>query len=323
MKTTKKIAMLAMCLLTAGLPLQASMIGELVTVGDIGNAANSDGYGAVAYTYDIGKYEVTVTQYVDFLNEAAKSDPNGLYHTSMSTWIQRSGASGNYSYTAKPGFESFPIGLVTFTDAARFVNWLTTNGESTEYGSYDLRLDYASTDNYVRMDAAEGMTHQYFVVSEDEWYKAAYYDPTLNDGQGGYWDYGTRSNTAPTAAAPSGTPNTANFGGLNGLLPVGAYTGTSTYYGLYDMVGNAGEITDSQYRLTGTTLTRVRRGATSGNSEIAQDWRATATEATGIGFRIVMVPAQIPEPGSVALMIAGAAGVMVYGKRMRQMKGGQ
>jgi formylglycine-generating enzyme len=36
---------------------------DLVTVGDPGNAADSTGYGAVAYPYSIGKYDVTTSQY--------------------------------------------------------------------------------------------------------------------------------------------------------------------------------------------------------------------------------------------------------------------
>ena len=48
---------------------------QMVTVGDAGNAADSTGYGAVAYEYQIGKYDVTIGQYVAFLNAVAQSDP--------------------------------------------------------------------------------------------------------------------------------------------------------------------------------------------------------------------------------------------------------
>ena len=36
----------------------------------------------------------------------------------------------------------------------------------------------------------------YFIPSENEWYKAAYYNPT----NGTYWTYPTQSNTAPSNA---------------------------------------------------------------------------------------------------------------------------
>ena len=41
----------------------------MVTVGDPGNAADTTGYGAVGYTYQIGKYDVTTAQYTAFLNQ--------------------------------------------------------------------------------------------------------------------------------------------------------------------------------------------------------------------------------------------------------------
>ena len=60
---------------------------ETVTVGDPGNATDtryaSPGYGSVGHTYNIGKYEVTAAQYTDFLSHKAKSDPYGLYNTTM------------------------------------------------------------------------------------------------------------------------------------------------------------------------------------------------------------------------------------------------
>jgi len=63
---------------------------ETVPVGDPGNVAdtaahsgNSAGQGAVAYNYNIGKYEVTAGQYTEFLNAVAKTDTYGLYNANM------------------------------------------------------------------------------------------------------------------------------------------------------------------------------------------------------------------------------------------------
>ena len=44
---------------------------ETVLVGDAGNAPDTTGYGAVAYDFSIGKYEVTIGQYAVFLNSVA------------------------------------------------------------------------------------------------------------------------------------------------------------------------------------------------------------------------------------------------------------
>ena len=56
---------------------------ETVAVGNPGNAADATGFGAVAYEYRIGKYEVTNAQYCGFLNAVAKTDTFGRYHPGM------------------------------------------------------------------------------------------------------------------------------------------------------------------------------------------------------------------------------------------------
>ncbi|MBU6276716.1 MAG: hypothetical protein KGQ61_08760 [Planctomycetes bacterium] len=54
-------------------------------------------------SYQIGKHEVTISQYTAFLNAGAASDPFGLYDISMglqenTRGITQSGPSGSYSY---------------------------------------------------------------------------------------------------------------------------------------------------------------------------------------------------------------------------------
>ena len=60
-------AIAGLALLAMGLAAQAGFI-ETVLVGDINNAADTGGLGAVSYMYRIGKYEVTTAQYCEFLN---------------------------------------------------------------------------------------------------------------------------------------------------------------------------------------------------------------------------------------------------------------
>jgi sulfatase modifying factor 1 len=125
---------------------------ETVTVGDPGNAADSTGFGAVDYVYNIGKYEVTISQYTAFLNSVARTNTNSyivdLYNFSMRddnniAGINRSGsgtAGDPYSYSVI-GSGNRPITYVSWLDAARFANWLhngATNGASTETGAYTL-----------------------------------------------------------------------------------------------------------------------------------------------------------------------------------------
>ncbi|MGA2231252.1 MAG: hypothetical protein ABSH22_10170, partial [Tepidisphaeraceae bacterium] len=53
---------------------------QFVTVGDPGNAPDSNGLGSVAYTYSIGTYDITSAQYCAMLNAVAATDPYGLYN---------------------------------------------------------------------------------------------------------------------------------------------------------------------------------------------------------------------------------------------------
>jgi hypothetical protein len=178
-----------------------------VPVGNAGNAGElqSQGtFGAVGYDYLIGTTEVTNAQYAEFLNAKAASDPLALYNTSMDInargGITRSGVSGSYTYTPKTNMGNKPVNFVSWYDAIRFANWLH-NGQGsgdTETGAYTLLGGTPTPTNGNSITRNTGAI--WFLTSEDEWYKAAYYDPTLGGGSGGYWDYATQSNSAPTVA---------------------------------------------------------------------------------------------------------------------------
>ena len=158
---------------------------SFVTVGDPGNAADTTGYGAVGYSYRMGQYDVTVGQYVQFLDAVASTDTYGLYNSHMALdfptiGISQSGSSGSYSYSVTGSdFQAAdcPIFDVSWGDAARFCNWLQ-NGQptgaeepgTTETGAYTLNGD---TTNLLTETRNAGAT--YFIPSENEWYKAAYY----------------------------------------------------------------------------------------------------------------------------------------------------
>jgi hypothetical protein len=70
---------------------------DWVTVGDPGNAADDTGYGAVAESFRIMKFEWTNSQYVDFLNAV---DPNGTNPNSVYNANMGSNARGGISFTS-------------------------------------------------------------------------------------------------------------------------------------------------------------------------------------------------------------------------------
>ena len=88
-----------------------------------------------------------------------------------------------------------PVNYVNWFDAARVANWLH-NGQgsgSTETGAYTLN-------NATTGDApAVNPGASYFLPTEDQWYKAAYYKGGGTNA--GYWEYGTQSDAAPTVVS--------------------------------------------------------------------------------------------------------------------------
>jgi formylglycine-generating enzyme len=166
-----------LCILAAQFAAAVSI--DTVPIGDAGNAPNENyndlgQYGAVDHAYRIGRYEVTNSQYVEFLNAKAKSDPFSLYNTNMGTeihgGISQSGPSGNFNYEVRTNMGNKPVNYVSFYDAIRFANWLN-NGQGsgdTETGAYTL----ADGTGVIRNAGAT-----WFLPTGDEWYKAAYYDP--------------------------------------------------------------------------------------------------------------------------------------------------
>jgi hypothetical protein len=109
-------------------------------VGNPGNAADpTTGFGAVGYSYNIGKFDITVSQYVEFLNA---KDPNGtnslgLWSSSGTFYATYNGISfspGNPAgskYGVISGDGNHPVNFVGWYSAIRFANWLNNGGLST------------------------------------------------------------------------------------------------------------------------------------------------------------------------------------------------
>src|SRR2546421_6604909 len=91
MEMMMQIAKLVVVAVLAFSSLAQGVVMDWVTVGNPGNAndtrmaADFSTWGGVAYTYQIGKYEVTNSQYAEFLNAKAVSDPYLLYTDSTTS----------------------------------------------------------------------------------------------------------------------------------------------------------------------------------------------------------------------------------------------
>jgi len=323
-------ACLAVCSLAAHVRA-AQVTYDMVTVGDPGNASdpNTGGvYGAVNYSYQIGKYDVTIGQYAAFLNavDPGGTNPNDIYYPGMGLDLNIAGIS--YSAEAPTGAKysvmnnggdsaNRPITYVSWFDAARFANWMT-NGQgsgSTETGAYTL---YGPTGFYGEIDPAAAFR----LPTEDEWYKAAYYSPNYGGaGAPGYYAYATQSDTVPGTSVGS-DPNQANYGhntcsGQNQLTDVGAFSGSMSFYGTFDQTGNVSQWIDRDGFGVG-----VRGGEWDlDSSYLSSSFVGSVNPSTpwmGIGFRLAGPagsPAAVPEidpagMGSVLALVTGALGLL-------------
>ncbi len=321
--------------LALGMTVGHAITIDTVTVGDAGNPNDSTGYGGVSYEYDIAVTEVNLFQYTSFLNAVAATDPYGLYNTNMGTdtnvaGITRSGTSGSYTYSVI-GTGDRPVTYVSWFDAARFSNWVA-NGQptgaqgnaTTENGAYTLNgatSGVGFTKNAINPNT--GTTTTWWIPSENEWYKAAYYQPAAQGGDGdGYWLYPTASNSI--AGNTIGVADSANYfdgdyakdqNGLPSYLTAGgAYTNSGSYYGTYDQGGNVWEWNDA---VIGSTR-GLRGGSWNNYDNILQssirDNYPPPNESSNVGFRV----ASVPEPSTYVLFALGGAALFLISRRKNQ-----
>lgn len=235
-----------------------------VRIGRPGNVSDwRTGVGCVPYVYELAGGEVTNAQYVEFLNAVASAeDLHQLFVPDMETGVVggvlRVKNGKHWRYEAKPGMADRPAAYLSWFALARFANWLhhgrpagrqvigVTEGTKNQ-GAYDT----SRFDDFERGPRAQvvdkglfrrNVGAKYFIPTDDEWYKAAYYDPE-RAGVLKYWTYPSRSDSPPANKGLGG----ANFqndhlgeGGPYFVSQRGAH-GPSGYFPLNDMAGNLWE----------------------------------------------------------------------------------
>ena len=301
-------------------------------VGNIGNSPDQSyigngPFGAVTYAYNIGTYDVTANQYVEFLNAKDPGGLNqlGLYNNNMSNAAAGGVSFNNLNpagsmYGVISGRGNHPANYTSWYDSIRFANWMNNgqgNGD-TETGAYTL-----GTLGPGSIPVTPPLTHnagsQIWLPTQNEWYKAAFYDP----GSSSYFLYPTSSNIVPTASGPTAAPNSANYNEQNlhlgiGITDVGAYKGTTSPYGAFDMGGNV-------FQWNEAMETATHRGIRGGSLLYDQSFMGAPlltgdtpeVEINDFGFRLASAPG-VPEPSTLALAAFGFMALVALGWRRRK-----
>jgi formylglycine-generating enzyme len=276
-----------------GLTASIATAQIVIPTAPIGNPDNPadprTGLGSVVYSYNIGTTEVTNAQYTAFLNAKAASDPFSLYNPGMGEifgGIARSGSAGSFTYSTIEGRENNPVNFVSFWDTTRFANWLNNgqgNGD-TETGAYEL----GGVTNPVSASVDRLAGAQWVVTSENEWYKAAYFQPASQGGPtSNYWLYPTVDGRFPN------TQQANVLGGIGNTTPVGSFA--PNFNGSFDMAGNVWEWNET--RAFGSF--RGQRGGSFSDTDAQTEsirpvFSNPTVESSTVGFRV----AQISGPGT-------------------------
>jgi formylglycine-generating enzyme required for sulfatase activity len=286
---------------------------EFVTIGNPGNAADTTGApnpaGSVGYTYGIGKFEVS-------------EDMIDKFNASQSLQITKGTLAKNKAATG-----------VSWNEAARFVNWLNTiSGGFAAYNftTGDVNDNIAlwtvtDTLDYDASNPYRSKRTKYVLPSYNEWYKAAYYNPSNST----YYDYTTGSDSAPTAVASGTVANTAVFLQTFEQGPADVtQAGGLSPYGVMGLGGNVYEWEESSFDLlnSSNSSTRgVRGGDWNGsivNLSASTRYSLNPSDAYTVGFRVASLPSSappaVPEPSMMLIGTLFGLGGLVAKRRMKK-----
>ena len=301
---------------------------EFKTIGNPNNAADSTGApnpaGAVGYTYGIGKFEVSR----DMINKFNASQSLQITLADMSSY----GGNG----------ANKPATSVSWNEAARFVNWLNTSTGNQAAYKFTTSGVNDNIDLWTSGDAGYDVNNKYrnslakyVFPSYNEWYKAAYYNPTNST----YYDYANGSNTAPSAVASGNLNDTAVYRQSFGQGPADVnLAGGLSPYGVMGLGGNVYEWEESSGDLANSSGSSSRgyRGGfwdsffSSNLSSSSRFVNVPSGEVNVIGFRVASLsssappppppppPPAVPEPSTLVIGTLFGLGGLLAKRRMKR-----
>lgn len=193
-----------------------------------------------------------------------------------------------------------PATGIEWWEAARFVNWLNSSQGYQEAYQVEGPSGYVfwepDDDGYDPANVLRNSLAKYVLPSTHEWHKAAYYDPSANDG---YWGYAHGSDQPPTAV-PSGTePGTAVYQQSIAQGPADiTEAGGLSPYGVMGMDGNVNEweetvadfVADSPFREEFGSRGVNWHSTASGEGSSQRGFDPAGAHTLSLGFRVAMLP---------------------------------
>lgn len=219
--------------------------------------------GGVKHRYRMATTEVTNGlwfQYVQAYRPYVGSEFASQSFTGGAIIFMGFESSGLPRYTLSQHFENTAV-RIGWRHAARFVNWLhngtPTGDDLTEaaftQGVYDAATFTTNPDGTINDNTTAAKGAKYWIPTQDEWIKAAYYDPNrYGEGEGGYWPQ-PNGQVEPLVPGFPGEPGAQTSAGIHpkapgpgtGPIPVGAYPDVNAPWGLLDVSGGAPEWTST------------------------------------------------------------------------------
>jgi len=273
---------------------------DFVNIGNTGNAADTTTYGAVPYEYRASTYEISQ-------NAITKATASGMANVTAGAWTR-----------------SQPAANINWYEAAAFVNFLNTNsGKTAAYdlswsgSAWSMGLQSSSnawtaggTNLYRNKDA------YYFLPSENEWYKAAYYNAAGTN----YFLYPTASSGVPMAVASGTNADSAVYNNAASVPAIVDSAGGLSPYGTMGQGGNIFEWNESAFDGSNSSPSehRANRGGDWINTGFFmrssdRNNNAPTSEGDDLGFGV----ASVPEP-STAVLVLMAGGPWLLRSRLRR-----
>ncbi|MBW7997970.1 MAG: formylglycine-generating enzyme family protein [Candidatus Glassbacteria bacterium] len=248
--------------------------GEFVMKSTPGGGYDGERIGNVPGSlpeYWLARYETTVGQYADYLNETGGRGAGwvGRMADSLSCGIVREGESQGYVYRVLPGRQEYPVTFVSWYDAAAFLDWC-------------------------------GMK----LPTEAQWEKAWRGGRFLDGDEAAAMANPDPERTYPWGNQPSGDERIfrcngrGDQDGFERTAPVGSFSAYGSPYGILDLAGNVAEWTRDWYTTTyheGLDGLRMIRGGSWRSLPVGLDAISGATslpadESAIMGFRGVVDP---------------------------------